>query len=134
MIHLDTSFLVDLLRENSKGSAGPASAFLESLLEEPLAISVFVACELEAGIELAREPASERGKVEDLLAGIWVDYPDERFPATYGRLLSATRRSRRTVATMDLLIGTSAVLAEAELVTRNRKDFERIPNLTIRDY
>lgn len=134
MIHLDTSFLVDLLRENSKGSTGPASSVLDSLLEEPLAISVFVACELEAGAELAREPASERGRIGELLAGIWIDYPDERFPATYGRLLSATRRAGRTVATMDLLIGTSAVMAEAVLVTRNRKDFERIPDLTIRDY
>ena len=134
MIHLDTSFLVDLLRENSKGSAGPASTALGSLHEEPLAISVFVACELEAGVELARAPASERGKVEELLAGIWIDYPDERFPATYGRLLSATRRSGRTVATMDLLIGTSAVMAKAVLVTRNRRDFERIPDLTIRGY
>ena len=134
MIHLDTSFLVDLLRESSKRSAGAATAFLDSLLEEPLAISVFVACELEAGVELARKPAAERGKVQDLLAGIWVDYPDERFPATYGRLLSATRRSGNTVATMDLLIGTSAVIAEAVLVTRNRRDFEWIPDLTIRDY
>ena len=134
MIHLDTSFLVDLLREHSKESAGAASAFLGSRLEEPLAISVFVACELEAGVELAREQASERGKVEHLLTGIWVDYPDERFLATYGRLLSATRRAGRTVAAMDLLIGTSAVLAGAELVTRNRRDFERIPDLTIRDY
>ena len=134
MIHLDTSFLVDLLREHSKGVGGPASILLESLLDEPMAISVFVACELQAGIELAREPASERTKVRDLLAGIWVEYPDERFPATYGGLLSSTRRSGHTVATMDLLIATAALLAEAPVVTRNRKHFEPIPGVHVRGY
>ncbi len=134
MIHLDTSFLVDLLRERSKGSAGPATGLLDSILQEPLAISVFVACELEAGVELARDPLSERVKVEELLAGLWVDYPDKRFPAAYGRLLAVTRRSGGAVPAMDLLIGTTAVLVDAVLVTRNRRDFERIPGLTVRAY
>ena len=134
MIHLDTSFLVDLLRERAKSSAGPATGVLESILQERLAISVFVACELEAGVELVRDPLSERGKVDELLAGLWVDYPDKRFPATYGGLLAVTRRSGGAVPTMDLLIGTTAILADAVLVTRNRRDFERIPGLTVRAY
>ncbi len=134
MIHLDTSFLVDLLRERARSSDGPATGVLDSLLQEPLAISVFVACELEAGVELARDPLSERTKVAELLAGLWVDYPEKRFPATYGKLLAATRRSGGAVPTMDLLIGTTAVLADSVLVTRNPRDFERIPGLTVRAY
>jgi len=35
---------------------------------------------------------------------------------------------------MDLLVGTTAVLADAVLVTRNRRDFERIPGLVVRAY
>ena len=134
MIHLDTSFLVDLLRERARSSDGPATGVLDSLLQEPLAISVFVACELEAGVELARDPLSERTKVAELLAGLWVAYPEKRFPATYGKLLAATRRSGGAVPTMDLLIGTTAVLADSVLVTRNPRDFERIPGLTVRAY
>jgi predicted nucleic acid-binding protein len=103
VIRLDTSFLVDLLRERSKESAGPATGVLDSILSERLAISVFVACELETGVELARDPLAERVKVEDLLAGHWVDYPDKRFPATYGRLLAATRRPSGAVPAIDLL-------------------------------
>ena len=70
-----------------------------------------------------------RNRVRDCL---WVDYPDKRFPATDGRRLAATRRSGGAVPAMDLLIGTTAVLADAVLVTRNRRDFERIPGLTVR--
>jgi len=35
---------------------------------------------------------------------------------------------------MDLLIGTAALLAEAPLVTRNIRHFERIPNLELLTY
>ena len=42
-----------------------------------------------------------------------------------GRLLAATRRSRVTIASMDLLIATAALLEDAAVVTRNVKDFSR---------
>lgn len=83
---------------------------------------------------VSREAPSTSSIVRKLLAGLWVDYPDKRFPATYGRLLAATRRSGGAVPAMDLLIGTTAVLADAVLVTRNRRDFERIPSLVVRAY
>ncbi len=35
----------------------------------------------------------------------------------------------RPVASMDLLIATAAILDDASLVTRNAKDFSRIPGL-----
>ena len=43
-MHLDTSFLVDLLREVGRSAEGPASRFLSDAAEEELGISVFVAC------------------------------------------------------------------------------------------
>ena len=62
VIHLDTSFLVDLLRETSRGKPGPASAFLVEIENEQLAASVFVQCELYAGAELSRRPKLEGNK------------------------------------------------------------------------
>lgn len=38
MTHLDTSFLVDLLREAARGEEGPAHAALDRLAEEELAV------------------------------------------------------------------------------------------------
>ena len=35
---------------------------------------------------------------------------------------------------MDLLIGVAAVEADVPLLTRNRKDFERIPGLEVLTY
>jgi predicted nucleic acid-binding protein len=63
-----------------------------------------------------------------------VVYPDERFPTVYGRLLGDLERRRQRVSTMDLLIATAALVDEAGLVTRNAKDFSRIPGLELVTY
>jgi predicted nucleic acid-binding protein len=63
-----------------------------------------------------------------------MDYPDERFPPTSGRLLAWQSRREGRIATMDLLIATSAVVAGAPLVTRNAKDFSRVPDLELISY
>ena len=134
MIHVDTSFLVDLLREGSRGKPGPASRLLERLGDEELASSVFVACELIGGAELSAHPQRERRNVERLLSSLRVEFPDERFAPAYGRLLAWQSRRPGRIATMDLLIATSAVVAGASLVTRHVKDFSRVPDLQLVPY
>lgn len=134
MIHVDTSFLVDLIREAARGEAGPATQFLESRPDEVLGASVFVLCELAAGAELARDPSRERERVTRLSESLEAVSPGVDFATTYGRLLARLQRSGVKIGTMDLLIGTAAVEADAPLLTRNRKDFERIPGLDVRTY
>ncbi len=134
MIHLDTSFLVDLLREAAAGSEGAASRFLARVQDEELGVSVFVACELASGAAMSTRPTQEKRRVDQLCAGLQVEYPDERFPAAYGSLLASQERSRGRISTMDLLIATSALVSEAALVTRNAKDFSRMPGLDVLGY
>lgn len=134
MIHLDTSFIVDLLREQSKRAPGPARRLLEEFEDEPLALSVFVACELEAGAARSARPDHERARIGEILASVPTVFPDDRFPATYGDLLDRLLSAGRAVSVMDLLIATSAVIDGATLVTRNARHFQRVPRLDIRSY
>ena len=134
MTHLDTSFLVDLLRETAKGTDGPARRKLTNLADEELWVSVHVACELMAGVELSRNPEVERAKVETLLGAVQIAYPDERFAPAYGRLLAWLRKRGDTIATMDLLIASAAIVDSAPIVTRNTKHFSRVPGLVVIDY
>ena len=134
MVHVDTSFLVDLLRGKKNPRGVAARALLSSLGEEEIVASVHVACELAAGVELAAAPDIERRRVAALLERVNVSYPDKRFAATYGRLLAALRRRGKTVAAMDLLIVTAAVLDDAHLITANPRHFERVPGLAVRRY
>jgi tRNA(fMet)-specific endonuclease VapC len=134
MMHLDTSFLVDLLREGGRDHAGPASGLLRELTSEELRLSVHVVCELQAGVERSRRPSAERQRVQQLCRGLAIVYPDDRFPSVYARLLASQERTRQRIATMDLLIATAAVLDEAPLVTRNARDFARVPGLELVGY
>ena len=135
MIHFDSSFLIDLQRELIRERPAAAFDLIESFdAGEVLGVSVHVVCELRAGAELTRRAVAEHEALDHLLSGLLVVYPDDRFPAMYARLLAATRRSAVAVASMDLLIGTAALLEDAALVTRNVKDFSKIPGLRLLTY
>lgn len=134
MIHLDTSVLVDRLRESARGEEGPATRYLESVADEPLAISVFVHCELVGGAELATNPVREREKVEAACRGVDVLYPVAGFERVYAAAFAYLQRRGERIGLMDLLIGSLALQAAVPLATRNARHFQRIPGLQVIGY
>ena len=135
ILHLDTAYVIDLLREHARGRPGPALAWIEAADEhDTLALSVHAACELRAGAELARQPVREHEALDDLLNALLIVHPDDRFAAQYGRTLAAVHRMGTTIATMDLLIATAALLDDAPVVTRNVRDFSKVPGLRLIRY
>jgi predicted nucleic acid-binding protein len=135
VIHLDSSFLIDLDRETKRERPGPAFDLMESLDDgEILCVSVHVVCELRAGAELAAQPIREHEGLDRLLSGLLVVYPDERLAPLYARLFAVTGLGRRTVEAMNLLIASAALLDDAPLVTKNVKDFSRVPGLRLLKY
>lgn len=135
MIHLDSSFLIDLHRETVGGRPNGALDWIESLdPAEILGVAVHAVCELRAGAEMSRQALREHEVLDRLFSGLLVVYPDERFAPAYARLAAATSRGGKGVAPMDLLIATAATLDDAPLVTRNVKDFSRVPGLRVLKY
>ena len=136
MIHLDSSFLIDLLRETVAERPGAAFDLIESLdPDELLGVSVHVACELRAGAELSRHALREHEAHRPIALGpgrgrTRISASRRRTPACWRRAL----RGGRPVASMDLLIATAATLDDAPLVTRNVKDFSRVPGLRVLRY
>jgi predicted nucleic acid-binding protein len=135
VIQLDTSFLIDLHDELREERPGAAFEFLETLdANELLAVSVHVVAELRVGAELAPRPLREHEALDELLSGLLILYPDSRFAPLYGRVWATTNRGGRSVASMDLLIATLALLEDAPLVTRNLRDFSKVPGLRVLSY
>jgi predicted nucleic acid-binding protein len=133
VIHLDSTFLIDLLREGRRGRRGPATELLESQASEEVGVSVFVLCELWAGVEISGD-RGERSRVEALIDALDRVDPDERVAATYGKALASLRARGESIATMDLLIASTALVAGSRLVTRNLRHFERVPGLEVLSY
>jgi predicted nucleic acid-binding protein len=134
ILYLDTSFVVDLLRETARHTKGPASAFLAEHLEDELKVSLFVACELFLGVERSNRSAEERKRVEEILSVVPLTLPSAELASAYGRVLAGLQGRGEIIATMDTLIATSALVEDAPLVTRNVAHFERVPDLRIIEY
>lgn len=60
--------------------------------------------------------------------------PGPEFPLLYASALAFLLRGGERISTMDLLIATSALEARAPLVTRNLREFQRVPDLEVIGY
>lgn len=133
MIHLDTSFAVDWIRERARGARGPAHAWIRQSGRQVLGISVFSLRELYAGAAAANHPAREREAIGALEADV-VAYPDERLAPLFGSMCAKLGRAGHRLPAMDALIAASALLEGAALLTRNARHFARIPGLDVLSY
>lgn len=134
VIHLDTSFVVDLIRERRRREDGPATTWVRREAHSELAVATFVLCELEAGAAAATDPARERDRVRTVLSTIAHAAPTDGFAARYGSLLVNLQRAGKGLDTMDLLIATTALEYQAPLVTANRRHFDAVPGLEVLTY
>lgn len=134
MIHLDTTFLVDAIREARRGQEGPARRWLADNRHETLALSVFVRAELVVGAELHAEPDRERRRVLDVCADLPIVTPETGFAETFATVAAGLSRQGTPIATMDLLIACTALDARAGLLTANRSHFDRIAGLRVLGY
>ena len=64
---VDTSFVVELLRERNADSRGLAMSKLEAIQQVKLQMPLFVPCELHVGVAQAKNPKNELEKLERML-------------------------------------------------------------------
>jgi len=133
-VFLDTSFCIDVMRERKRGKRGPAIRKLEALGETPLYMSLFVACELQAGARMSDDPHAELRKVELFCEIVEIVLPDRSFAVAYGEAEAFLRRNGNPIPTMDLLIGLTAKQFGLPLLTADNDHFRRIPGLVVETY
>jgi tRNA(fMet)-specific endonuclease VapC len=134
VIHLDTTFVVDAIRESRRKHDGPARRWLAENRTADLAVSLFVRAELLVGAALHAEPDRERRRVLQVCGNLPVIVPSTEMAETYAGVAAALVRQGTPIATMDLLIGCTALAANAPLLTANRTHFERIVGLRVIGY
>jgi len=126
---LETTFLVDLERELVSGRAGRAQAFLGARSAEPLFLTFTVAGELAAGIG-----PQDRSRWERLVA------PFQVLPTTadvcweYGKAFRYLKANGLLIGANDLWIAAAGLAFGKAVVTRNTKDFQRVPGLAVVGY
>jgi len=131
---LDTSYCIDLMRERTRRENGPATRKLEELADIALYMSLFVACELQAGACMATRPAEELRKVGRLMEHVELVFPDRSFAVAYGEAEAALRRKGHPIPTMDLMIGVQAKCFGMPLLAGPDNHFLRIQGLIVENY
>ena len=122
MVCLDTDFMVAYLRKDPK-----AKSKLEELesSREPLHTTTINAFELYKGALRASNPKAELAKVDALLDAFFILVLDRES----ARSAASLQDRSNPIGESDLLIGSIALVNKQTLITRNKKDFERMPGL-----
>jgi predicted nucleic acid-binding protein len=125
---IDSDVLIDYLR----GRPGIASLF-DQLKVDELAVSHMTYAELLTGELYNYERVTAKSRIERFLSGYTIYPIDETVLDRYAELNSLLRRQGKRIAVSDLLIAATALIHDRDLVTRNIRHFERIPNLRLID-
>ena len=126
---LDTSFLIDLEREDARGRPGRALEFLERRADARLFITFTVAGEMASGASL-----SERHAWETFLSAFYLLPPTPDIAWEYGQIFEHLRKNRQMIGANDIWIAATAVAHQMPLVTTDVKHFQRVPGLDVREY
>ena len=124
---LETSFLIELERELVRGAEGPAQAFLAARPSAALSITFTVAGELAVGFD-------RRAKWESFVR------PFETLPCTedvcwqYGQAFRFLQTNGIMIGSNDLWIAATALAFDVPLVTRNEREYQRVPGVRVVGY
>lgn len=123
MIVADTDVLIDALR----GRRPVASRVAEAIRAGTLATTVISSFELLSG---SREDG-ERGRVEDLLGALVLLPLDPEAAVRAAKVRRELEARGEGVGLADFLIAGICLAHSAELWTRNRRHFDRVPGLRL---
>lgn len=132
---LDTSVIVRAERRGHS-VAEILGQIREKLGENEIGISVVTLAELTHGVQRSKTEAQRqrsRSFVEDVLAALTVYPATAEIAQRVGIISGQAAEQRVTLPFEDLMIGATALHLGFELATHNVRDFERIPDLIVRE-
>lgn len=132
MVLLDTTFLSDLIR--ARPEAVKALAEMQARGER-LATTAINLAELYTGAMRTPDPVKRVAVVERIAEALVLYDFNARAAKTFGELESRLLDEGSPVPAKDLLIAAAGLShGEHEVLTRNAKDFARIPGITVRTH
>ena len=126
---LDTTFLIDLQIEKRRRREPAAHQFLHAHPNVEAHAPAIVAGEFAEGFENLDDPS-----LQAVMGSIhWVPV-DLETSQVYASVARSLRQAGRLIGTNDLWIAASALRHRMALVTRNQREFSRVPDLMMIGY
>lgn len=127
---LDTSVCVEMIR-------GRRTRLLKRLSERPtrdFGLSSITVAELQYGVWKSPQMTQEREALDEFLIPLTVLEFDFAATETYGRLRAHLESAGTPIGALDMLIAAHAVSRDLTVLTRNLKEFKRVPGLKSEDW
>jgi tRNA(fMet)-specific endonuclease VapC len=129
MLALDTNTLIYFF----KGMGRVGERMLATAPSE-VAIPAIVAYEIETGIAKSASPDKRRAQFEQLLEMVDVLPFDYTAASHSASVRAALESAGEPIGPVDILIAGTALAHNATLVTRNVREFRRVPGLSVVDW
>ena len=126
---LESSFLIDLEREQRLDKPGPARNFLAGQGQQRLYTTFTATGEIAAGTLPEKRPAWE-----SFMASFEVLPWSPEVTWFYGQTYQYLKENGLLIGANDLWIAATALAHDMPLVTRDRRHFARVPGLSVRSY
>lgn len=123
---IDSDWVADYLKGRPN-----AVTFLDGLYVSGLAISIVTYAEIYEGIYYGRDPRGNENAFLRLLEGVRVLGITRPVARKFAAVRGELRGRGQILSQPDLLIAATAIHRGLELVTRNRRHFERIGGLKL---
>ena len=131
MICLDTCFVVDFLRGEEK-----AKILLQKMEKknEIICVASPTIMELISAAYLSSNPSKESRILSDFLSSLNVLPLNFKSAELAGKIEAELVLTGQTTPSTDIMIAAIATTNNSVLLTRNKKHFEKIPNLELNIY
>jgi tRNA(fMet)-specific endonuclease VapC len=123
---VDSDWVADYLKGRSR-----AVMLLDGLLPDGIAMSVITFGEIYEGIYYGSEPRHNEMIFRRFLQGVSILDITRPIARHFAIIRGSLREKGLLIPQPDILIGATAIYRRIALVTRNYKDFQRIPNLKL---
>jgi len=127
---LDSTFLVDFEREKKRRRQGAASEFLRAHPEVRFCVTFTIIGELAAGKSLG----AERDEWARFIQKFRILESSLSVAWEFGTAFRHLQSEGNLIGGNDLWIGATGLAHDLPVVTRDARDFERIPNLKVLSY
>jgi|GEM_PF-870047 len=127
---LDSTFLVDFEREKKRRRQGAASEFLRANQDVQFCVTFTIVGELAAGKSLG----AERAKWAQFIQSFRILESSQNVAWEFGSAFHYLQSQGNLIGANDLWIGATGLAHDLPVVTRNARDFARIPHLKVLSY
>jgi tRNA(fMet)-specific endonuclease VapC len=108
-----------------------ATKLLSSLAHDGISISLVTVGEIYEGIYYGYHPEQAEANFQRFLTTIDIISLTEPIMRQFARIRGELRRTGKIIGDFDILIGATVLHHDLTLVTRNLKDYSRIPHIKL---